>query len=225
MPSFQIAPSILTADFGRLAEQIQAADADGADLFHIDIMDGRFVPALSFGPLIVDAVRRATDKRLDVHLMILEPERVLEDYARAGAHRLTVHWEASPHLHRTLGAIRALGLKAGVALNPHTPIEGLRDVLEMADLVLIMSVNPGFGGQQFIPQALDRIARLRALMAEVGQHAEIIVDGGVNTESAAGVVKAGADTLVVGSALYREHDFVPHSITQLRERIGRALSV
>lgn len=225
MPAFQIAPSILTADFGRLAEQVQAAEAGGADLFHLDVMDGRFVPNLTFGPVVIEAVRRATTKTLDVHLMILEPERVLEGYARAGADRLTVHWEVSPHLHRTLGAIRVLGLKAGVALNPHTPVEGLRDILPLADLVMIMSVNPGFGGQQFIPQALDRIARLRALMQETGQHAEIVVDGGINAETAASVIRAGADTLVVGSALYRNHDFVPNSIVQLRERVARDFSV
>lgn len=216
MPDLQIAPSILTADFGHLAEAVQSADRDGADLFHLDVMDGRFVPNLTFGAVIIEAVRRATQKTLDVHLMMVEPERVLEDYARAGANRLTVHWETSPHLHRTLGAIRELGLKAGVALNPHTPVEGLVDILPMCDMVLIMSVNPGFGRQQFIPQAAERIERLARMRAGRGFAFEIVVDGGINAKTAPAVVRAGGDTLVIGSAIYPDGRYAPGSIPALR---------
>lgn len=225
MPELKIAPSILTADFGHLDEAVQAADHDGADLFHLDVMDGRFVPNLTFGPVVIEAVRRITEKTLDVHLMILEPERALEDYARAGANRLTVHWEASPHLHRTLGAIRELGLKAGVALNPHTPVEALYDILPVCDMVLIMSVNPGFGRQQFIPQAADRIERLNRMRAESGFAFEIVADGGINAKTAPTVTRAGADTLVIGSAIYPDGKYAPGSIPTLRSaaQAGRTL--
>jgi ribulose-phosphate 3-epimerase len=197
-----IAPSILSADFGRLAEEIRAVEAAGADWIHVDVMDGRFVPNLTIGPLVVRAVRAATKLPVDVHLMIVEPERYVADFAKAGADGITVHVEASPHLHRTLQQIRGLGVKAGVSLNPHTPEDAIRYVLGDLDLVLVMSVNPGFGGQSFIPSALPKLARLRDAIAREGHDVVLEVDGGVARATAGDVARAGGRALVAGSAVF-----------------------
>jgi ribulose-phosphate 3-epimerase len=198
----RIAPSILSADFGRLAEELRAVEAAGADWIHVDVMDGRFVPNITIGPVVVQAVRAATKLPLDVHLMIVEPERYVADFARAGADRISVHVEASPHLHRTLQQIRGLGKKAGVVLNPHTPEETIRYVLPDTDLVLVMSVNPGFGGQKFIPNVLEKINALHRMIVREGLDVDLEVDGGVAESTAEDVVRAGARVLVAGSAVF-----------------------
>lgn len=202
-----IAPSILSADFGRLAEEIRAAESAGADLIHVDVMDGRFVPNLTIGPLVVEAARRATRLPLDVHLMIVEPEKYIDAFAKAGAARLSVHAEACPHLHRTLQQIKAAGSMPAVALNPSTPLCAIEEVLGEVGMVLVMSVNPGFGGQSFIPAALDKIARLRALIKARGLSVDIEVDGGIAPGTAGQVVAAGANVLVAGNAVFRTGDY------------------
>jgi ribulose-phosphate 3-epimerase len=216
LPPVRIAPSILSADFGRLADEVRAVAAAGADWIHVDVMDGRFVPNLTIGPAVVRAIREATDLPLDVHLMIVEPERYLESFAEAGADTLTVHVEASPHLHRTVQQVRALGKRAGVSLNPHTPPEAVEYVLGDVDLVLAMSVNPGFGGQSFIPSTLPKIRRLRQLIDESGQAVDLEVDGGIHQGTAEKVRRAGADVLVAGSAVFRQDDY-QRAIKALRE--------
>jgi ribulose-phosphate 3-epimerase len=198
----RVAPSILSADFGRLADEVRAVEAAGADLIHVDVMDGRFVPNITIGPLVVKAVRAATKLPLDVHLMIVEPERYVEDFARAGADGITVHLEASPHLHRTIQMIKGQGKRAAVALNPHTPIDGLDVVLPDLDMVLIMSVNPGFGGQRFIDAVVPKIEALRAEITRRGLKTDLEVDGGVAPDTVARVVAAGANVLVAGSAVF-----------------------
>ncbi|MBB6097105.1 ribulose-phosphate 3-epimerase [Deinobacterium chartae] len=201
----KLAPSILSADFTRLGDQLRAAEEGGADWIHVDVMDGAFVPNITLGPLVVEACRRTTSLPLDVHLMIERPERYLEDFVRAGASILTVHAEATVHLHRAVTRVRELGARAGVVLNPGTSLEALRPVLEDANVVLIMSVNPGFGGQRFIPQSLERVRTVRRWLDELGSGAELEVDGGVNAGNARSLVEAGATVLVAGSAVYNAH--------------------
>lgn len=205
----KVAPSILSADFGRLAEEVRSVEAAGADYIHVDVMDGRFVPNLTLGPVVLEAVRRATTLPLDVHLMIVEPERYVEAFVKAGANIVTVHAEASPHLNRTLQQIRDLGATASVVLNPATPLSSLEEVLEDVGQILLMSVNPGFGGQSFLPGTVDRVRRLRAMLDAkgLGERVDIEVDGGINAQTAAQVIAAGARVLVAGNAVFKQDDY------------------
>ncbi|MFL5320765.1 MAG: ribulose-phosphate 3-epimerase [Myxococcaceae bacterium] len=202
-----IAPSILSADFGRLAEEVKAVEAAGADWIHVDVMDGRFVPNITLGPVVVTAVRKATKLPVDVHLMIVEPEKYIEDFRKAGADVITVHAETCPHLHRTLQQIKASGAKPSVVLNPSTPLAAIEEVLPDVAMVLLMSVNPGFGGQSFIPQSMDKIRRLRAMIDARGLDVDIEVDGGINRHNARQVIEAGGNVLVAGSAVFGEKDY------------------
>ena len=197
-----IAPSVLAADFTNLRAEIEMVNASEADWFHLDVMDGRFVPNITFGMMIIEAIRKMATKPLDVHLMIVEPEKYIESFRQAGADIITVHYEVCPNLHRTLQQIRATGAKVGVALNPHTPVTVLEDVLEMIDLVCLMSVNPGFGGQKFIYQTLNKIRKLRTMMDERNLDCHIEIDGGVGLQNAEVILQAGADVLVAGSSLF-----------------------
>jgi len=204
--SVRLAPSILSADFARLADAIAQIEAGGADLVHVDVMDGHFVPNITIGPPVVAALKRVTTLPLDVHLMITDPDRYLEAFVEAGASMLTVHAEVLPHLHRTLTHIRSLGAKAGVAINPSTPVATIGDVTAQMDHLLVMSVNPGFGGQTFIPHSLAKIAAARDLLAATGSRAAIEVDGGVDRENAAAIVRAGASILVAGASVFGTAD-------------------
>jgi ribulose-phosphate 3-epimerase len=211
-----IAPSILSADLGRLASEIEEVERGGADWIHVDVMDGRFVPNITLGPVVVKAARRATRLPLDVHLMIVEPERYLEAFAEAGADVISVHVEASPHLQRTLAEIRRLGKRAGVVLNPHTPESAISCVLEDVDLILVMSVNPGFGGQEFLPSVLPKLAAIRKMIDDRKLVIDLEVDGGVSPVTAKSVVDAGARVLVAGSAVFGPKDRAA-AISAIRE--------
>ena len=202
----RIAPSLLSANFARLAEEVAMCEAGGADWLHIDVMDGRFVPNLTFGAKVIQTVRRLTKLPLDVHLMVVEPEKYFDDFAAAGANTLTIHVEAAPHLHRQLARIRELGCNAGVALNPATPVDSVREVIPDLDLLLIMTVNPGFGGQEFIPQSINKVARARALLDEARSRAALEVDGGISRKTIAEVHRAGATTFVAGNAIFSAAD-------------------
>jgi ribulose-phosphate 3-epimerase len=201
-----IAPSLLASNFLRLEEECKMLNESEADWFHLDVMDGRFVPNISFGLPVIEQIRKATTKTCDVHLMIEEPEKFTEAFRKAGADRLTVHLEACRHLHRNIQQIRSLGMKACVALNPHSPVELLSDVLHDLDMVLIMSVNPGFGGQEFIPHTFQKIRNLKKMIHERGLDTLIEIDGGVTTENAGPILRAGADVLVAGSNVFRSAD-------------------
>ena len=214
MPGFKIAPSILSADFACLGEEVRAVDEAGADYIHIDVMDGHFVPNLTFGPPVISAIRSFTNKPFDVHLMINPAQPYLSDFADAGADIITVHTEADTHMHRSLQIIKGLGKKAGVSLNPSTPETIIENVLDSIDLVLIMSVNPGFGGQGFIASQLDKIKRVREMIGD--RDIELEVDGGVNPENVASVIESGADTIVAGSAVFGGGDYAAN-ITALRD--------
>jgi len=216
----KLAPSILSADFARLGEQVAKVTAHGADYIHVDVMDGHFVPPITIGDEMVKAIRRHTSIPLDVHLMIDTPERQIESFAKAGSDILTVHVEASAHLHRVVTQIKALGAKAGVSLNPATPLESVSEILPLLDLILVMTVNPGYGGQSFIPQMMDKIVRLRQLLDERGITAELEVDGGVKADNASQVARSGADVLVAGSAIFNDQESIPQTMARFREAIA-----
>lgn len=215
----KIAPSILSADFSRLGDQVRTVEEAGAEVLHIDVMDGHFVPNLTIGSLVVKALRPHSKLFFDVHLMIEQPERYIQDFAEAGADHITVHLEATPHIHRAVQQIKALGLSAGVAVNPATPLDGLKYILPELDMVLIMSVNPGFGGQKFIPGVLPKIEVLRKYLLQRQSSCQIEVDGGINIQTASDAVKAGAEILVAGAAVFGQPDPV-QAIQDIRKAAG-----
>lgn len=217
--NIQIAPSLLAADFARLREEIQAVEVGGASLLHLDVMDGRFVPNISMGVVVVEAVRRVTNLPLDVHLMIVEPERYVPAFAAAGANMISVHYEASPNLHRTLQMIGDAGARVGLALNPHTSAEMAREVIDLVDYVNVMTVNPGFGGQQFLPTMLPKIARLLAMANEQGRQIDIEVDGGVTEETIVATVEAGANIIVAGTVIFQHPQGATAGVAALRSRL------
>lgn len=214
-----ISPSILSANLANLIHDLRECESAGADKIHIDVMDGRFVPNITFGPVIVKACKHATSLPLDVHLMIVEPEKHLEAFVEAGADAITVHYETCPHIHRTLQRIRDLGAAPGITFNPATPVDGLRYLSGMFDLVLIMSVNPGFGGQKFIPSAVDKVRRTRELLQEIGSDAVIQVDGGIDAETIAAVYEAGARDFVAGTAVFGHPGGISAGIASLRKAL------
>ena len=218
---YYVAPSLLSADFGRIAEEVRAVEAAGADLLHIDVMDGRFVPNITIGPPVVAAIRKVATAPLDVHLMIVEPERYIEEFAKAGADVITVHAEATPHLQRAVARIRELGKKAGVSLNPSTSLSAIEWVLTDVDMVLIMSVNPGFGGQAFLPSSLGKVELLRTQLTRAGLNVDIQVDGGIKADNVAEVVAAGANVIVSGSGIFGTADY-KKTIDLMRKNIRKA---
>ena len=218
----QISPSILTADFGNLAAEIRAAEEGGADMIHLDVMDGAFVPNITFGPLLVRAVRRMTELPLDVHLMVEDPDRYLDVFVDAGANLLTVHVEATRHINRTLQHITALGCGAGVALNPGTAVESVREVIPFVDMVLVMSVNPGFGSQRFIETSTSKLRRMRQLLDQLNPVCALQVDGGVDARNIDDVVRSGANVIVVGSAVFNDRGTVADNIAALRDALAGA---
>jgi ribulose-phosphate 3-epimerase len=215
--SITISPSILSANFAQLENDLLACEKGGADQIHIDVMDGRFVPNITYGPLIVETCRKVTHLPLDVHLMIVEPERHLEAFAKAGADSITVHVETCPNLHRTLQSLREMDLKVGVSINPATPVESLREVTSMLDMVLVMTVNPGFGGQAFIPESLDKVRRMRRMLDELASAAEIQVDGGINEMTIKDLYQAGARNFVAGSSVFHHERGIIPGIQALRQ--------
>ncbi len=223
-PATKLAPSILSADFGRLAEQVEEAEEAGADYLHVDVMDGHFVPNLTVGPLVVEALKGRTRMTLDVHMMVTDPERWIQPFAEAGADILTLHAEATPHLHRAVQAIKERDIRAGISLNPSTSPIALEQLLPSLDLVLVMSVNPGYGGQSFIEASVDKLRRVRSMLDEGGLGAELEVDGGINERTAPKVVKAGARVLVAGSAIFNGKESVADAISRLRASIGNGPS-
>jgi ribulose-phosphate 3-epimerase len=225
MPTIKIMPSVLSADFRQLGQQVHEVEQAGADGIHLDVMDGRFVPNITIGPFIVEAVRQATALPLDVHLMIVEPEKYVGDFAKAGADIISVHQEACPHLHRTLQQIKGAGKKAGVVLNPSTTLSTLEEVIDDVDLILIMSVNPGFGGQSFIESSVEKVRRLRRLLNDRNAQAELEIDGGIDPKTAPRVVAAGATMLVAGSAVFRAEGGPAEGVRKLRESIRRIESL
>jgi ribulose-phosphate 3-epimerase len=216
MPKIELSPSILAADFTRLGEQVKAAEAAGAERIHVDVMDGRFVPNITVGPLVVEAVRRATQAIVETHLMIVEPEKYIDDFAKAGADIIEVHQETCPHLHRTLEHIHNLGKKACVVINPSTPLCLLEEILPYTDQILVMTVNPGFGAQKFIPGTLPKLSKLRQMISERGLTCDIEVDGGIGPGTVAQVVKAGANILVAGNAVFGAKAGVAAAVSDLR---------
>jgi ribulose-phosphate 3-epimerase len=221
MNTIKILPSLLSADFRCLGQQVQAVEHAGADGLHLDVMDGRFVPNITLGPFIVEAVRQITTLPLDVHLMIVEPEKYIGEFAKAGADLISVHQEACPHLHRTIQQIKDHGKKAGVVLNPSTPIFTLQEILTDVDFILIMSVNPGFGGQRFIDRSVEKVRRLRRMLDENHARAELEIDGGIDVKTAPRVVDAGATMLVAGSAVFRAESGPAEGVRKLRESLEK----
>lgn len=215
----KIAPSVLSADFSKLGEEVKEAEKAGADLIHIDVMDGHFVPNITIGPLIVESIRKVSNLTLDVHLMIEEPDKFIEDFARAGADIISIHLEVSAHSHRSISYIKEQGIKAGISLNPATPLSSLDFILSEVDMVLLMSVNPGFGGQKFILQVMDKIKILKGIIQNKGYNIDIEVDGGVNVNNAGDITKAGADILVMGNAFFNSKNYA-EVVKKVREQCG-----
>jgi ribulose-phosphate 3-epimerase len=217
MPAIKLAPSILTADFGVLADQIRAAEAAGADYIHLDVMDGHFVPPVTFGPIVVEAVRKATSLPLDIHLMIEDPDRQFDAFAEVGADIINFHIEAAPHADRLLRRIHTLNKRAGICVNPGTPLSAIEEVLGVADQVMVMMINPGWGGQKLLPEMLDKVRRLRAMLDERGVSPDIELDGGVKVNNVAQCIAAGADVLVCGSSVYNTEASPQTNLRALRE--------
>jgi ribulose-phosphate 3-epimerase len=219
MPAVKIAPSILTADFGRLADEVRAAELGGADLLHRDVMDGRFVSNITFGSIVVDALRKVTRLPFDIHLMCVEPERLIEQYADT-ADTINVHIEVSPHVNRTLDTIRRMGKRAGVCINPGTPVSAIEESVPDVDQVMVMTINPGWGGQQMIPAQLEKVARIRSLLDRTGSPADLMIDGGVKVGNIAGCCAAGASVVVCGSSVFNDQKSVAENIAELRRAAG-----